>query len=149
MRNSSLLTGYTLGYNPSSNMVETSETQSPDNKRTKLNDGNNWSTTTRQYLDGGGGGGGGQLKTIFFHITTIVISVLYATPTLLSHIACAQRYIDKGPHYDLRPIEFYEKFPFFCFKTILLEMAGLKIAWWNSCGLCASTPALTPQNGLL
>ena len=32
---------------------ETSETQCPDNKRTKLNDGNNGSTTTRQYLDGG------------------------------------------------------------------------------------------------
>ena len=33
---------------------ETSKTQSiPDNKRTKLNGGNNGSTTTHQYLDGG------------------------------------------------------------------------------------------------
>ena len=43
-------------------------------------------------------------------------------------------------------LNFMRNFPF-CFKPILLEMAGLKIVWWNSCGLCASTPSTPRKTG--
>ena len=39
--------------NSETDLSATSETQSTDNKRTKLNEGNNGSTTTHQYFDGG------------------------------------------------------------------------------------------------
>ena len=120
---------------------ETSETQSPDNKRTKLNEGNNRSTTTHQHLDGG------TIKNNFFHIITTEISVLYATPTLLALRLIVPRDIwIKAPIMTSGKLNFMRNFPF-CFKTILLEMAGLKIVWWNSCGLCASTPSTPRKTG--
>ena len=38
-------------------------------------------------------------------------AICYSHPAS-PHIVCTQRYIDKGPHHDLKPTEFYEKFPF-------------------------------------